>query len=1054
MLHRSTLRRLLAAVAASLLAVGTAALPAAARPASGTASSTVTPAAVTPPSSVVSLLKPQHPRLLASAADFTAVMNRVTSDQRTAAWYDKVKRDADDILTKPVSTYNPDPDLLNTAREVKRRIYTLALVYKISGNATYLTRAADELLAVAQFQDWNPNHFLDVGEMTNAVAIGYDWLYNDLTAAQRTTIRNGIKTNGLDEALQDYKDGMGWFAEDPGGNWNLVANAVALGALAIGDEEPTVSDDVLKRSITSIQLGIKQYHPDGGWSEGPAYWDYATEYLVDYLAAFNTAVGQDFGLSGLPGVAQAGNFAEYVTGPLGEPFNAQKFNFGDSMPTWDNVVVNNWQTFPMMWLAKFFNRPDLGQWEAKQADAYASPMDIVWYNPSWAGSVAHPSATDAYFSGAEVASARSSWDDPYATWVATKGLHAGTAGVAGHEDLDAGDVMLDALGVRWLENLGLDSYSLDGYFDWDKTTGGRWDYYNTRAEGQNTFQLGTGPAPLTALDNGAKITKVTSAPQQWSTITDLATMYPGLATRAERGVELYVDRHQVLVQDEIQTTSATDYRSFLHTRASISLADDGRSTTLSLGGQRLWIQLLGAPGAQLETGSPVPLPASPHPPGQDQHAGVRTLMVHLAGTTSATVALRMVPLAPGEQQPTDTLALTPLDQWTAATSTPAALTGINVGGQPLTGFDPHVYTYDVTLPWNTASPPSVAAVGGSATVTQASGLPGTAVLVLSSGSPRYRVHFHVPGKSAKAWPVSSVSASANDGNPPAHAVDDNLSTRWSASGNGQTLTLDLGTTRTVGGLSVAFDTGDWRAFNFDVLTSTDGSNWTAARSAAQSSGRTIDLEAYGLPTAQARYVRIVGHGNSKDTANNVSEVHVYSSSTDARSELPPRQQVPTGDAWVRDGSYSGTNYGSDPQLWVQNNIGGNTGDERITYVTYDLTWLSPATVTKAVFHLYGGITDGSPSAANAAYGVATPFTESTLTWSNRPALGSLLGTINTTNAAAWHALDITSYVQGQLAGSGKVTFGIVSNAAATGPHQAFNSKEAWDNHPYLEMNVS
>ena len=38
------------------------------------------------------------------------------------------------------------------------------------------------MLAVSRFTDWNPTHFLDVGEMVMALAIGYDWLYDSLQA--------------------------------------------------------------------------------------------------------------------------------------------------------------------------------------------------------------------------------------------------------------------------------------------------------------------------------------------------------------------------------------------------------------------------------------------------------------------------------------------------------------------------------------------------------------------------------------------------------------------------------------------------------------------------------------------------------------------------------------------------------------------------------------------------------------------------------------------------------------------------------------------------------
>src|SRR5262245_3655851 len=47
-------------------------------------------------------------------------------------------------------------------------------------------------------------------------------------------------------------------------------------------------------------------------------------------------------------------------------------------------------------------------------------------------------------------------------------------------------------------------------------------------------------------------------------------------------------------------------------------------------------------------------------------------------------------------------------------------------------------------------------------------------------------------------PVIATTASADDGNVPANAVDGSLTTRWSASGDGQWIRFDLGTTAAIG----------------------------------------------------------------------------------------------------------------------------------------------------------------------------------------------------------------------------------------------------------------
>jgi hypothetical protein len=121
---------------------------------------------------------------------------------------------------------------------------------------------------------------------------------------------------------------------------------------------------------------------------------------------------------------------------------------------------------------------------------------------------------------------------------------------------------------------------------------------------------------------------------------------------------------------------------------------------------------------------------------------------------------------------------------------------------------------------------------------------------------------------------SAVTASTNDGNVPANAVDDNLATRWSANGDGQWLQLDLGATRTVAHAKVAAYSGNTRRTLFDLQVSTDGSAWTTVWS-GQSSGTTNAEELYEFADVPARYVRVLGHGNSVNGWNSLTEVSLF-----------------------------------------------------------------------------------------------------------------------------------------------------------------------------------
>ena len=48
----------------------------------------------------------------------------------------------------------------------------LALAYRLSRDRRFADKAETELIHVCNFSDWDPVHYLDVAEMTTAVAIG------------------------------------------------------------------------------------------------------------------------------------------------------------------------------------------------------------------------------------------------------------------------------------------------------------------------------------------------------------------------------------------------------------------------------------------------------------------------------------------------------------------------------------------------------------------------------------------------------------------------------------------------------------------------------------------------------------------------------------------------------------------------------------------------------------------------------------------------------------------------------------------------------------------
>jgi len=124
--------------------------------------------------------------------------------------------------------------------------------------------------------------------------------------------------------------------------------------------------------------------------------------------------------------------------------------------------------------------------------------------------------------------------------------------------------------------------------------------------------------------------------------------------------------------------------------------------------------------------------------------------------------------------------------------------------------------------------------------------------------------------------AAGVTASTNDGNVPANAVDGSLATRWSANGDGQWIQFDLGFTRTVSSVKLAWLSGDVRTSTFDVLISGGATGpWTTLLAGRQSSGTTLALEEHDVADTGGRYVRVVGHGNSVNMWNSVTEAEIW-----------------------------------------------------------------------------------------------------------------------------------------------------------------------------------
>ncbi|GAB3413817.1 polysaccharide lyase family 7 protein [Flindersiella endophytica] len=142
------------------------------------------------------------------------------------------------------------------------------------------------------------------------------------------------------------------------------------------------------------------------------------------------------------------------------------------------------------------------------------------------------------------------------------------------------------------------------------------------------------------------------------------------------------------------------------------------------------------------------------------------------------------------------------------------------------------------------------------------------------GEPKPDPQDPAPGK---ALPVSEVSASGDDGNVPSNTLDESVSTRWSDEGDGVWVRYDLGARRTIGAVGLSWYKGDRRTADFRIETSSDGERWTT-KYTGTSGGKSLRPETYDIPDTAARYVRVVGFGNTENEWTSITKAVVLGAS--------------------------------------------------------------------------------------------------------------------------------------------------------------------------------
>ena len=524
-----------------------------------------------------------HPRLLLPKGTEKKLLKQINRDAVWKEIHTATLGEADRIITLPVNErIKTGMRLLAVSRENLRRIFILSYAYRMTGQEKYLVRAEQEMLKAASFSDWNPSHFLDVGEMTMALGVGYDWLYPALSEASRRPIREAIVEKGFKPS---YDTAYNWFV-DAEHNWNQVCNGgLAFGAIAVAESEPEWAQKIIDRAIDKVRLPMRHYAPDGAYPEGPGYWGYGTLFNVLLIGGLESTFGTDYGLSQMPGFMQTGTYEMQMVSPLIKHFNYMDNSYepeSSSAPFWfysktqDPSVLCQQVSILQRDTAKKYLKdrvlPAMLIWGA------GAPMEkaVAPQETFWAGRGNTP-----------VCVMRSGWGDPNARFV---GVKLGSPSI-NHGHMDVGSFVFEADGVRWAIDLGSEDYNTTetrGVDLWNMAQQSqRWDVfrYNNRSHNTLTFN-----DKLQRVNGSAQIIESDSATARRFVKTDLTPVYAGQVDKVERTISL-VDNDYLLIEDEITAgKNYTRMRWTLMTRATPKILSDN-TVMLEQDGKRCLLKI-------------------------------------------------------------------------------------------------------------------------------------------------------------------------------------------------------------------------------------------------------------------------------------------------------------------------------------------------------------------------------------------------------------------------------------------------------------------------------
>lgn len=615
-----------------------------------------------------------RPRLIQNAAGWAAIKNQITQDPALTKLMATLKASGEDLLKDPeLNRINGEGDSGEGARAIYRMALLAALHFG-DGDLKWKDRAARELTLLCDktnFRDWHPTDAGAVADMVIAVTLGYDWFRDGLNATQAAAIRAFLRQKGVDALiahLQDKPVPPTAFATAPEGREANpeapaakdttpvtrqkmhIASALMLNAIGFVDEDPKLAKDSANAAAKVFGDGLLRFAPAGIWPEGIEAGDAVIDYAAMVIQSLRSSSGKDFGLSMLEGIPQFALARLHLYGPTGQPFHLRADAAGDGLRPWITT-----------WLAGLHGNPGIPAFDAGDRmavdTAYFSGVGHYLYYHAQAATNGTPEAFDFATAGGLAATVRSGWggDDLY---IAIKGGDNRDP----HAQLDIGTFVLDAGGIRWGQELGVEHGFDSGVALAPEDRRKRYDHFLEGTRGQNTLTFSGANQDL---DARASVLVTQSTPDTGLAILDMTQAYSKDASQVHRGIRVVRGATPYLViQDDLTVKKTQPLIWSMQTRDT-DITVDGPTATLKQGDRQLIATLVSPKGATFSVEQPPPPldpengrklgKASPDVEGEN----VQTLKATVAaasGNLSLCITFTLGPAAPSHRHK-------PISEW-------------------------------------------------------------------------------------------------------------------------------------------------------------------------------------------------------------------------------------------------------------------------------------------------------------------------------------------------------------------------------------------------------